>query len=50
MTVVLRRRVGEKGALRGRGRGPWIEAVILREDVGGMRVEVEEGVVEGISK
>lgn len=49
--VVVRRRDGLKGALRGRGFGPWIDAVILREEVGAMRVfEGEEGRVEGISR
>jgi hypothetical protein len=49
---VVRTRVGEKGALRGRGRGPWMLAAILREDFGGIKVECrEEGMsVLGISK
>lgn len=44
--------MGEKGALRGRGRGPWMLAAILREDWGGMRVLPlrEGGEVERISK
>jgi len=48
--VVVRRSDGLKGALRGRGFGPCIEAVILREEVGGMRVEVGEGEEDGISR
>jgi hypothetical protein len=54
--VVVRRRVGEKGAERGRGLGPWIEAVSFREEVVGIMVvvvvgEVEEGgEEEGISR
>jgi hypothetical protein len=50
LTVVVRRTVGEKGALRGRGLGPWMLAVIFREEVGGRKGEdVGEG-AEGISK
>lgn len=48
--MVVRSRVGLNGALRGSGFGPWIEAVILREDVGGISVEDEDGEVEGISR
>ena len=50
MTVVVRRREGLNGALRGKGFGPCIEAVILRDDVGGMSVEDETAVEEGISR
>jgi hypothetical protein len=50
LTVVVRRREGLNGALRGRGLGPCIEAVILREEVGGMRVELVAGDEEGISR
>lgn len=51
MTVVERTRVGEKGALRGRGLGPWTEAEILREELGGMRdfLDVSDSEV-GISR
>jgi hypothetical protein len=50
LTVVVRRREGLNGALRGSGFGPCTEAVILRDDVGDMRVE-EVGVEEdGISR
>jgi hypothetical protein len=48
--VVARRREGLKGALRGSGLGPCIEAVILRADVGGMNVEDEAGEEDGISR
>lgn len=48
--MVVRRREGEKGALRGRGLGPWIEATIFRLEVGGISVEVEGEDVEGISR
>ena len=48
--MVVRRSDGLKGALRGRGLGPCIEAVIFRDEVGGMRVEVGEGEDEGISR
>ena len=44
LTVVVSTSVGEKGALRGRGLGPWIEAAIFKLEVGGIRVECE---VEG---
>ena len=50
MTVVVRRREGLNGALRGSGFGPCIEAVILREDVGGTSVEDEDAEEEGISR
>lgn len=36
--------MGEKGALRGKGLGPWIDAAIFKLDVGGIRVDFE---VEG---
>lgn len=49
-TVVVSTRVGEKGALRGRGLGPWIEAAILRLEVGGIRVDCEGFGVVGISR
>lgn len=50
LTVVVSRREGLKGALRGNGFGPCTEAAILRDEVGGTRVE-EEGVEEdGISR
>jgi hypothetical protein len=48
--VVVRRSDGLNGALRGRGLGPWIEAVILREEVGGISVELAAGEEEGISR
>lgn len=50
MTVVVRRRDGLNGALRGSGLGPCIEAVILRDDVGGMSVEDDAAEDEGISR
>jgi hypothetical protein len=50
LTVVVRRREGLKGALRGNGFGPCTEAVILREDVGETRVEVEGAGEDGISR
>jgi len=50
LTVVVSRSEGLKGALRGNGLGPCIEAVILREDVGLISVEEETGVEEGISR
>ena len=46
----MRRREGENGALRGRGFGPWTDAAILRELVGGISVEFEGEEVEGISR
>jgi hypothetical protein len=48
--VVVRRREGLKGALRGNGFGPCTEAVILREDVGETRVDVEGADDDGISR
>jgi len=48
--VVVRRSEGLKGALRGRGLGPCIEAVILRDEVGGMRVDLIAGEEQGISR
>lgn len=50
MTVVVRRSDGEKGALRGSGLGPWIEAVTLSEEVGGISVDWIEGEELGISR
>jgi hypothetical protein len=50
LTVVVRRREGLNGALRGNGFGPCTEAVILSEDVGETRVEVGVAVEEGISR
>jgi hypothetical protein len=50
LTVVVRRREGLNGALRGNGFGPCTEAVILSVDVGETRVEVEGVEVEGISR
>jgi hypothetical protein len=50
LTVVVRRSDGLKGALRGSGLGPWIDAVILRKDVGGMSVDLVAGEDEGISR
>lgn len=47
---MVRRRDGEKGALRGSGFGPWIEAAILREEVGGMSVDFVAGEELGISR
>jgi hypothetical protein len=49
-TVVVSRRDGLKGALRGNGLGPCTEAVILRVDVGETRVEVGGIEEEGISR
>lgn len=46
----MRRREGLNGALRGSGLGPCIEAVILREDVGGMSVDDEAAAEAGISR
>lgn len=48
--MVVRRREGLKGALRGNGLGPCIEAVILRADVGGISDEDEAVEEEGISR
>lgn len=48
--MVVRRRDGLNGALRGRGLGPCIEAVILRDDVGDMSVDLGEDEEEGISR
>ena len=42
--------MGEKGALRGRGLGPWIDAAIFRLEVGDMRVVLEEGEELGTSR
>lgn len=50
MTVVVRRREGLNAALRGSGFGPCTEAVILRDDVGEMRVEVVDAEEDGISR
>lgn len=41
LTVVVKTRVGENGALRGRGLGPWTEAVTFKLDVGGINVDCE---------
>jgi hypothetical protein len=49
-TVVVRSNEGLKGALRGKGFGPWIEAVILREEDGAIRVVGVEVEVLGISR
>lgn len=46
----MRRREGLKGALRGNGFGPCIEAVILSEDAGLMSVEDDIEEEEGISR
>lgn len=48
--MVVRSREGLNAALRGRGLGPCIEAVILRDDVGDMSVDLDEGEEEGISR
>lgn len=48
--MVVRSRDGLNGALRGSGLGPWIEAVILRDDLGAISVEDEDGETEGISR
>lgn len=48
--MVVSTNVGEKGALRGRGLGPWIDAAIFRLDVGGIRVEFEDDDAVGTSK
>lgn len=51
MTVVVSSREGLKGALRGNGFGPCTEAVILRHEVGGIKVDFSGvGSVEGISR
>jgi hypothetical protein len=50
LTVVVRRREGLKGALRGNGFGPCTDAVILSVDVGDTRVEIGVGEEEGISR
>jgi len=42
--------LGEKGAERGRGLGPWMLAVIFRLDVGAIKVEGDFEVVLGISR
>jgi hypothetical protein len=41
---------GLKGALRGSGLGPCIDAVILRAEVGAISVEDEAGEEDGISR
>lgn len=46
----MRSREGLNGALRGKGLGPWIEAVILREEVGAISVEDEDEGADGISR
>lgn len=48
--MVVSTRVGEKGALRGRGLGPWIDAAIFKLEVGGMRVDFEDGDEVGTSR
>jgi hypothetical protein len=48
--VVVRRRQGLNGALRGSGLGPWMEAVIFRAELGAISVELEVGGVDGISR
>lgn len=48
--MVVRRSEGLKGALRGKGFGPWTEAVILSEEVGAMSVDAEAGAEAGISR
>jgi hypothetical protein len=48
--VVVRRREGLNGALRGNGFGPCTEAVILSVDVGETRVEAGVAEEEGISR
>jgi hypothetical protein len=50
LTVVVRSNEGLKGALRGKGLGPWIEAVILREEEGAMSVVGVLSEVLGISR
>jgi len=50
LTVVVRSSEGLNGALRGNGFGPCTEAVILREEVGGTRVEVDGAEDDGISR
>ncbi len=47
---MVRRREGEKGAERGSGFGPWIEAVIFRLEVGGVREDSSAADVERISR
>lgn len=46
----MRSNEGLKGALRGKGLGPWIEAVILREEEGAIRVVGVVVEVLGISR
>jgi hypothetical protein len=48
--VVVSSSEGLKGALRGNGFGPCIEATILSEDAGFMRVEEGTEEEEGISR
>lgn len=50
LTVVVRSSEGLKGALRGKGLGPCIEATIFNEDAGLMSVEEEIEEEEGISR
>jgi hypothetical protein len=50
LTVVVRSSDGLKGALRGSGFGPCTEAVILREEVGGIKVVLLGVDEEGISR
>lgn len=47
---MVRMSEGEKGALRGRGLGPWMAAVIFKLDVGGIRVDFGDGELERISR
>lgn len=50
MTVVVRRSDGLKGALRGRGFGPCIEAVIFSDEVGAIRLVLGANEDDGISR
>lgn len=42
--------MGEKGALRGSGLGPWIDAAIFKLEVGGMSVEADDEEEVGTSR
>jgi hypothetical protein len=50
LTVVVRRREGLNGALRGNGFGPCTDAVILSVDVGDTSVEFGVAEEDGISR
>jgi hypothetical protein len=50
LTVVVSKRDGLNGALRGSGFGPCTEAVILSDEVGAMRVDCAGAEDNGISR